>query len=145
MLQAVSWCPWQPNVLASGGGTADRHIRFWNVSTGTCLNAVDTKSQVWVTFLMVEFSLNYGYGVYKVSFNYDKQFVHILKMLETASDALTNVGNHVTSNTGCWYGNDGIALLYLLKYWRVVVVVTGVRTVVVEGISRDHLQSRFRS
>ena len=44
--QAVAWCPWQPNVLASGGGTADRHIRFWNCSTGSCLNAVDTKSQV---------------------------------------------------------------------------------------------------
>lgn len=46
MFQAVAWCPWQPNVLASGGGTADRHIRFWNCSTGSCLNAVDTKSQV---------------------------------------------------------------------------------------------------
>ncbi|XP_045160528.2 cell division cycle protein 20 homolog [Mercenaria mercenaria] len=45
-VKAVSWCPWQHNVLASGGGTADRHIRFWNVSNGSCLNAVDTKSQV---------------------------------------------------------------------------------------------------
>ncbi|KAL4236611.1 ubiquitin-protein transferase activating protein [Mactra antiquata] len=45
-VKAVSWCPWQYNVLASGGGTADRHIRFWNVSNGQCLNAVDTKSQV---------------------------------------------------------------------------------------------------
>lgn len=45
-VKAVAWCPWQPNVLASGGGTADRHIRFWNCSTGSCLNAVDTKSQV---------------------------------------------------------------------------------------------------
>jgi len=46
LFQAVSWCPWQHNVLASGGGTADRHIRFWNVSTGSCLNSIDTKSQV---------------------------------------------------------------------------------------------------
>ncbi|WAR22779.1 CDC20-like protein [Mya arenaria] len=45
-VKAVSWCPWQHNVLASGGGTADRHIRFWNVSVGSCINAVDTKSQV---------------------------------------------------------------------------------------------------
>lgn len=28
------------------GGTADRHIRFWNCNTGACANAVDTKSQV---------------------------------------------------------------------------------------------------
>lgn len=45
-VKAVSWCPWQPNVLASGGGTADRHIRFWNVTSGTCFHSVDTKSQI---------------------------------------------------------------------------------------------------
>ncbi|KAK0162363.1 hypothetical protein PV327_008707 [Microctonus hyperodae] len=45
-VKALAWCPWQPNVLASGGGTADRSIRFWNINNGTCLNTVDTKSQV---------------------------------------------------------------------------------------------------
>ncbi|XP_041474735.1 cell division cycle protein 20 homolog [Lytechinus variegatus] len=45
-VKALAWCPWQPSVLASGGGTADRHIRFWNSNTGSCLNSVDTKSQV---------------------------------------------------------------------------------------------------
>lgn len=45
-VKAVAWCPWQNSLLASGGGTADRCIRFWNVNTGTLLNTVDTKSQV---------------------------------------------------------------------------------------------------
>jgi len=45
-VKAVAWCPWQPSLLASGGGTADRHIRFWNCNTGTCVNSIDTKSQV---------------------------------------------------------------------------------------------------
>jgi|MDTB01.1.fsa_nt_gb cell division cycle protein 20 (cofactor of APC complex) len=45
-VKAVSWCPWQRNVLASGGGTADRTIRIWNSSTGSCLKSVDTGSQV---------------------------------------------------------------------------------------------------
>lgn len=45
-VKAVAWCPWQTNVLATGGGTSDRHIRIWNVCSGTCLNAVDTHSQV---------------------------------------------------------------------------------------------------
>lgn len=44
--QALAWCPWQPNVLATGGGTADRHIRFWNCSMGSSLNSIDAKSQV---------------------------------------------------------------------------------------------------
>lgn len=45
-VQAVSWCPWQRNILASGGGTVDRHIRIWNGATGTCLNSHDTMDQV---------------------------------------------------------------------------------------------------
>ncbi|XP_017889126.1 cell division cycle protein 20 homolog [Ceratina calcarata] len=45
-VKALAWCPWQNNILASGGGTADRTIRFWNCNTGACLNTVDTKSQV---------------------------------------------------------------------------------------------------
>ena len=46
ILQALDWCPFQRNLLASGGGTADRHIRFWNPATGICVNSIDTKSQV---------------------------------------------------------------------------------------------------
>ena len=45
-VKALAWCPWQSNLLASGGGTADRSIKFWNVNTGWCVNRVDTKSQV---------------------------------------------------------------------------------------------------
>ncbi|XP_008213300.1 fizzy isoform X1 [Nasonia vitripennis] len=45
-VKALAWCPWQNHVLASGGGTADRTIRFWNCNTGACLNTIDTKSQV---------------------------------------------------------------------------------------------------
>lgn len=45
-VKALAWCPWKPHVLATGGGTADRHIRLWNINTGVCVNAIDTKSQV---------------------------------------------------------------------------------------------------
>ncbi|XP_030754686.1 cell division cycle protein 20 homolog [Sitophilus oryzae] len=45
-VKALAWCPWQPHILASGGGTADRHIRVWNCNTGSCVNATDAKSQV---------------------------------------------------------------------------------------------------
>ncbi|KAL4196952.1 hypothetical protein AMTRI_Chr04g248840 [Amborella trichopoda] len=34
------------NLLASGGGGADRSIKFWNIHTGACINSVDTGSQV---------------------------------------------------------------------------------------------------
>jgi len=47
-VKALAWCPWsgQTNLLATGGGTADRHIRFWNTTTGACVGATDTGSQV---------------------------------------------------------------------------------------------------
>ncbi|XP_041483134.1 cell division cycle protein 20 homolog [Lytechinus variegatus] len=45
-VKAISWCPWQPNVLGSGGGTADRTIRFWNAQSGLCMKTTDAKSQV---------------------------------------------------------------------------------------------------
>ena len=45
-VKAVSWCPWQRNILASGGGTADRTIRIWNSSSAANLRCIDTGSQV---------------------------------------------------------------------------------------------------
>ncbi|CUG91148.1 WD40 repeat-containing protein, putative [Bodo saltans] len=45
-VKALAWNPAQPNLLASGGGTTDRTIRFWDTTTGQCLHHIDTKSQV---------------------------------------------------------------------------------------------------
>nr|XP_020451556.1 cell division cycle protein 20 homolog [Monopterus albus] len=45
-VKALAWCPWQPNILASGGGTSDRHIRIWNVNSGSCISSHDTQSQI---------------------------------------------------------------------------------------------------
>ena len=45
-VKALAWCPFQSNLLASGGGTADRCIKFTNTHTGAVLNSIDTASQV---------------------------------------------------------------------------------------------------
>ncbi|KAK1370595.1 cell division cycle 20.2, cofactor of APC complex-like [Heracleum sosnowskyi] len=45
-VKALAWCPFQENLLASGGGLSDRCIKFWSTNTGACLNSVDTGSQV---------------------------------------------------------------------------------------------------
>ncbi|VVA99393.1 unnamed protein product [Arabis nemorensis] len=45
-VKALAWCPFQGNLLATGGGEQDRAIKFWNTHTGACLNSVDTGSQV---------------------------------------------------------------------------------------------------
>ncbi len=42
----MAWCPWQLSLLATGGGTADKHIHIWNTTTGSNVSSVDTGSQV---------------------------------------------------------------------------------------------------
>jgi len=45
-VKALAWCPWQNNLLATGGGSFDRQIHFWNTTTGARVNSVDAGSQV---------------------------------------------------------------------------------------------------
>lgn len=45
-VRALAWSPHERNLLATGGGTADRSIKFWNSQTGSLLNSIDTGSQV---------------------------------------------------------------------------------------------------
>uniref|UniRef100_A0A803M5F3 CDC20/Fizzy WD40 domain-containing protein n=1 Tax=Chenopodium quinoa TaxID=63459 RepID=A0A803M5F3_CHEQI len=37
-VKALAWCPFQSNMMASGGGMNDQCIKFWNINTGACLN-----------------------------------------------------------------------------------------------------------
>jgi cell division cycle 20, cofactor of APC complex len=45
-VKALDWCPFHRGLLATGGGTADRTIKFWNSQSGALLNSFDTGSQV---------------------------------------------------------------------------------------------------
>jgi cell division cycle 20-like protein 1, cofactor of APC complex len=41
-VKAIGWCPNNPSTLASGGGTADRHIRFFSTNTLAQSYSIDT-------------------------------------------------------------------------------------------------------
>ncbi|EGG06105.1 uncharacterized protein MELLADRAFT_48555 [Melampsora larici-populina 98AG31] len=45
-VKAIAWCPWQSNMLATGGGTSDKMVHFWNVNTSSRLQSLETRSQV---------------------------------------------------------------------------------------------------
>jgi cell division cycle 20-like protein 1 (cofactor of APC complex) len=45
-VKALAWSPHQHGLLASGGGTADRCIRFWSTPTAEPVSHIDTGSQV---------------------------------------------------------------------------------------------------
>lgn len=53
-VKALSWCPYQSNLLASGGGSNDKSINFWNTISGARVNTIETGSQI--------SSLNWGYA-----------------------------------------------------------------------------------
>ncbi|OBA23281.1 WD40 repeat-like protein [Metschnikowia bicuspidata var. bicuspidata NRRL YB-4993] len=53
-VKAMAWCPYQSLLLATGGGTSDKSIHFWNTSTGARVNLIETESQI--------SSLNWGYA-----------------------------------------------------------------------------------
>jgi len=45
-VKAIAWSPHQYGLLASGGGKADRNIRFWNTITGQQIQSVEMGSQI---------------------------------------------------------------------------------------------------
>ncbi|KAI0465295.1 hypothetical protein LJB42_000523 [Komagataella kurtzmanii] len=53
-VKAISWSPDKLSLLATGGGSADKHIHFWNTATGCKVNSLDAGSQI--------SSLHWGYS-----------------------------------------------------------------------------------
>ncbi|KAJ1939571.1 WD repeat-containing protein slp1 [Linderina macrospora] len=45
-VKALAWSPHEMNLLATGGGSYDKHVHFWNTVTTARLNSIDTGSQV---------------------------------------------------------------------------------------------------
>lgn len=50
-VRALAWSPHRNGLLVSGGGTADRHLRFWDILTGQQLQWICTGSQVTIVAL----------------------------------------------------------------------------------------------
>ncbi|XP_060092423.1 cell division cycle protein 20 homolog B [Heteronotia binoei] len=45
-VKAMMWCPWQPDVIATGGGIKDRMLYIWNISSVKSLETAHTGSQI---------------------------------------------------------------------------------------------------
>jgi len=45
-VKAVAFCPWQPSLLAAGGGSNDRCIHFYHAHSGASLAIIDCAAQV---------------------------------------------------------------------------------------------------
>ncbi|KAG8787535.1 ubiquitin-protein transferase activating protein [Serendipita sp. 397] len=63
-VKAIAWCPWQDSLLATGGGTGDATVHFWNTNTGARVASLTTPGQVTsvhFTPLAKEFVTTHGY------------------------------------------------------------------------------------
>lgn len=45
-VKAIAFAPWQPSLLATGGGSNDRAIHFYHTPSGTCLATINVYAQV---------------------------------------------------------------------------------------------------
>ncbi|ODQ66629.1 WD40 repeat-like protein [Nadsonia fulvescens var. elongata DSM 6958] len=45
-VKALAFCPWSSALLATGGGSFDRTIRFWHTNSGTLLESLEVQGQV---------------------------------------------------------------------------------------------------
>ncbi|KAL1983438.1 hypothetical protein VTN96DRAFT_10344 [Rasamsonia emersonii] len=45
-VKAIAFAPWQPSLLATGGGSNDRSIHFYHAPSGSCLATIDVSAQV---------------------------------------------------------------------------------------------------
>ncbi|XP_019184380.1 PREDICTED: cell division cycle 20.5, cofactor of APC complex-like [Ipomoea nil] len=45
-VKALAWCPYNYDVLASGGGTFDGCIKMWSIRKGACISSTETRAQI---------------------------------------------------------------------------------------------------
>lgn len=64
-IKAIAFCPWQPGLIATGGGSNDRAIHFYHIHSGICLATINVHAQVtsliWSTTRR-EIAVTFGYA-----------------------------------------------------------------------------------
>lgn len=69
-VRALGWAPFQRNLLATGSGSADRSIRFWDTTSATCVKEMNAGSQVCTLLWSLhskEFVTSHGFSEYQLS------------------------------------------------------------------------------
>lgn len=72
-VKALAWCPYQSSLLASGGGSSDKNIHFWNTSSGARVNTIETESQIsslnwgWAAGTGMEIAATHGFPTNNIS------------------------------------------------------------------------------
>lgn len=64
-VKAIDWCPWNSNILATGGGTEDNNVIIWDVNKLSAIAKYNTTSQItgikWSAYTK-QFVISQGFG-----------------------------------------------------------------------------------
>ncbi|KAJ1721403.1 WD repeat-containing protein slp1 [Coemansia erecta] len=115
-VKALAWSPWQLNLLASGGGSYDRHVHFWNTTTTARLNSIDTGSQV----TSIQWSNEYRELVTSHGFPYN----HLALWSYPSLTKIVDIPAHDTRVLHMAMSPDGQSVATAasdesLKFWRI--------------------------
>lgn len=114
-VKAMAWSPHRQGILATGGGTADRTLKLWNVNTSSKLNDVDTGSQVcnmiWSTNTD-EIVTSHGYSKYNLTV-WDSQSLEPLAVLKGHSFRVLHLTLSADGTTIVSGAGDET-----LRYWK---------------------------
>ncbi|KAJ2596222.1 WD repeat-containing protein slp1 [Coemansia sp. RSA 1721] len=115
-VKALAWSPLQLNLLATGGGSYDRHVHFWNTTTTARLNSIDTGSQV----TSIQWSTEYRELVTSHGFPYN----HLALWSYPSLSKIVDIPAHDTRVLHTSMSPDGQTVATAasdesLKFWRV--------------------------
>jgi meiosis-specific APC/C activator protein AMA1 len=124
-VKALSYCPWAKSLLATGGGSKDRCIRFWHTNSGTLLREHKTTAQitslVWSVYSK-QIAATFGFGTGGKSvmiyvYEYPKM-TRLLEVPATSSDLRILSSTISPDNCSlCVATNDSTIRIYRL--WNV--------------------------
>ncbi|OMJ16867.1 WD repeat-containing protein slp1 [Smittium culicis] len=116
-VKAIDWCPWQLNLLATGGGTTDKHIHFWNTTTTARVNSINTNNQV----TSLNWSTNYREIMSTHGFPNNSISVYSYPAL-TPISTITNAHDSRILHSAISPDNQVVATVASdenLKFWRI--------------------------
>ncbi|KAG0442127.1 Anaphase-promoting complex subunit cdc20 [Dictyocoela muelleri] len=116
-IKALAWCPWRNGILASGGGTKDKTIRFWDVENKKQEKIINTTSQVCTLNFVPKYKeLISSHGYSENNINLWK--VSTMKKIFTIGSHDARVLHTAISPDGCTFVSA--AADENLKFWKIL-------------------------
>lgn len=118
-VKALSWCPWDTPILATGGGREDGKIHFWNTNDGEKLHTLDLGDSSQVTSIQWsphqrEFMVTLGFVSGSMMAYRYPSMTKLVDIRNAHQDRILWSAVRSDGDVVCTGGADGN-----LKFWRI--------------------------